>query len=349
MAARSRMRHGRRGHADAHTCGDPARVLPHLYIGTTLTSRDVNLLRAVGITHLLNAGGTSNWAGSRLGLTLMQRDIADEVDCPLAPHLQPTFDFIEQARASSGACFVCSDRGISRCSAIAAYYLMRCERLSFTDAQAEIAEVRSCCCPNSGFVRELNALSPKFAESGGRSPRGSGLLRSPRGQGARQPLPLLSDAARRARHARSSRNSETQWRVAIDPQQGHVVRVGIGRKGGGQESPRGSSQWRRDAAALTRNREAEKMEQALTEQWAQQDAETERRPRIFASQPGALYRGPLMPRQSPRGLAAGCTIGSNQGCLCQICFLNDTQQRARSARIKAQLDLPAEMQTSSFC
>eukprot|EP01043_Picozoa_sp_COSAG02_P096450 COSAG02_NODE_32743_length_511_cov_1.050971_1_plen_98_part_10 len=96
----SRMKHGRRGHLDAATCGDPARVTPHLLVGTTLISRDVNLLRAIGITHVLNAGGTSNWAGSRLGLELMQRDIADEPGWPLAPHLQETFEFIEQARVS---------------------------------------------------------------------------------------------------------------------------------------------------------------------------------------------------------------------------------------------------------
>ena len=371
------MKHGRRG-LDGATNGDPARVAPHLFVGTTLISRDVNLLRAIGITHVLNAAGMSDWTGSRLGLTLMQRNIADESDQPLAPHLQKTFDFIEQARASGGACFVCSDRGVSRSSAIAAYYLMRSEKMSFTDAMSEIIDVRACCCPNSGFVTELNALSDSFEQPRTTSRR-AGL------RGTASPptqLPLLSDAARRARDARSLRgDAGTRWRVGIDPKQGHVVRVGIetqGFRAGGGSTPRGGgggggggtqAAWgggsspRRDAMEQQRRRkEAREMEELLAAQWEQEQAQAQAQaqarrlgsPRDTAA--GGSFGGlflPPSPRQrgssGPRGLATGCTIGSHRGCLCQICFINDKPARARSARIKAEMAIHPDLAAlSSF-
>lgn len=372
----SRMKHGRRGHLDAATCGDPARVAQHLFVGTTLISRDVNLLRALGITHVLNAGGTSNWAGSRLGLELMQRDIADEpAGWPLAPHLQEAFQFIERARTSGGACLVCSDRGISRCSAVAAYYLMRSENMSFSDAMGEIIDVRSCCCPNSGFVTELNALSNQFEQK----------VSAPGSQHAERSsaparLPLLSEAARRARDSRSLRgDASTRWRVAIDSEQGHVVHVGIESDGfksgsGTGATPRNgdtlsaltASPRRANLEAQRGRKEARDIERLLAEQWEkeqrQQQEQAEAMQRIEDSRTasadcrvslGGFYLPLVSPRQrgdgGARGLAGGCTTGSHRGCLCQICFMNDATARARSARIKKQMDIHPDLaELSSF-
>eukprot|EP01043_Picozoa_sp_COSAG02_P130404 COSAG02_NODE_68072_length_251_cov_0.927632_1_plen_83_part_11 len=83
---------------------------------------------------------------------------------------------------------------------------MRSEKLSYPDAMSEIIDVRSCCCPNSGFVSELNALSAEFEQKA-----------TPRSQRAKRDaaparLPLLSEAARRARNARSLRgDAGTRW------------------------------------------------------------------------------------------------------------------------------------------
>lgn len=372
----SRMKHGRRGHLDAATCGDPARVASHLFVGTTLIARDVNLLRAIGITHVLNAGGTSNWMGTRLGLELMQRDLADEPGWALAPHLQETYAFIDRARASGGACLVCSDRGISRCGAIAAYYLMRSEKISYTDAMSEIIEVRSCCCPNSGFVSELNALSDVFEQKVPAAPSS----RRTKRDAAPAHLPLLSEAARRAHHARSLRgDSTTRWRVGIDPKLGHVVRVGIESDGfrsgsgvapmmmpirGGALGTLGTSRGRADLEAQRRRKEAREMEQLLTEHWEQEQRQQQQKAKAMqrSGSPrngaggrevlGGMYT-PASPRlrgiSSARGLAAGCTIGSHRGCLCQICFMNDATARARSARLKNEVDIHPDLAAlSSF-
>ena len=385
MANVSRLQHGRRGVLDAATCGDPARVAAHLYVGSTVISRDVNLLRAIGITHVLNTGGTSNWAGSRLGLSLMQRDIADEHGWPLAPHLDETFEFIDSARTSGGACFVCSDRGVSRCAAIAAYYLMRSERLAFSDALHEVIEVRSCCCPNASFVTELDALSSQFEKKALGAAQPGQSVRSR----ASTQLPLLHDAARRARELARMPESNTRWRVGVDAKQGHVVHVGIGRQGfteavgarTGSLTPRAgmfatqqmSGRAKREELEAQRARKAARdMERHLTSRWEQeqreqQEAEAKRRaaspraplPPGVRSKPttvlGGMYAsqssrsGMAQQSSSPRGLvAAGCAIGSCRGCLCQICFLNDTPARARSARIKKEIDIHPDIKFSTF-
>ena len=385
MANVSRLKHGRRGVLDAASCGDPARVAPHLYVGTTLISRDVNLLRAIGITHVLNAGGTSDWAGSRLGLSLMQRDLADEPGWPLQPHLDATFAFIDSARTSGGACFVCSDLGISRCAAIAAYYLMRSESMAFSDSLHEVIEVRACCCPNASFVKELNALSSQFEKKG----RGA----AQPGQSARSrastQLPLLSDAARRARELARMPESNTRWRVGVDAKQGHVVRLGIGRQGftdavvnrTGSRTPRAAMfatqqmsgrAKRQELEAQRARKETRDMERHLASRYEQeQQAEVEAKRRAMSpraplppgvrSKPMTVLGGMYASQssRSPRGwgsssprnnnaVAAGCTIGSDRGCLCQICFINDTPARARSARIKKEVDIHPDINFSSF-
>ena len=248
---------------------------------------------------------------------------------------------------------------------------MRSQKLSYPDAMSEIIDVRSCCCPNSGFVLELNALSAEFEQKATPQSR-----RAKRGA-APAHLPVLSDAARRARDSRSLRgDAGTRWRVGIDPQQGHVVRVGIESDGFRSGHGVGSTQTRGEALfgvrrqvdveAQRRRKEAREMEQLLEQQWEQQQRQQQQRAEAMqrAGSPrnraagstlglGGMYVPPASPRQrgssSACSLAAGCTIGSHRGCLCQICFINDTAARARSARIMQQMDIHPDLAAlSSF-
>ena len=82
---------GRRGMGCNMTNPDPARVLEHLWVGTTRASGNLKLLQACGVTHVLNVGGTANWEGSRHGLELMQRDLPDEPSAELVDHLGECF------------------------------------------------------------------------------------------------------------------------------------------------------------------------------------------------------------------------------------------------------------------
>jgi hypothetical protein len=247
-----------------------------------------------------------------------------------------------------------------------------------------VIEVRSCCCPNASFVTELNALSSQFERQGPGAPQPGQSARSR----ASTQLPLLNDAARRARELARMPDSNTRWRVGVDAKQGHVVRVGIGRQGftdavssrTGSRTPRVgmfatqqmSGRRKQTELELQRARkEARDMERHLTARWEQEqrkerNAQANRRaaspraplPPGVRSKPSVL--GGIYARQSsvslmgqdsgtPRSLVAvGCTIGSDRGCLCQICFINDRPARARSARIKKEIDVHPDIAFSSF-
>eukprot|EP01047_Picozoa_sp_COSAG01_P064574 COSAG01_NODE_8571_length_2736_cov_1.293895_1_plen_220_part_00 len=152
----------RRGHN-----ATPAQISEHLFVASTdaLSHQQAPLLRSLSITHILHAAGTTNWTGARQGLQLMQRDITDDPGCDLSPHLQETYAFIEAAREAGGRCLVCSERGISRCASVAAHYLMRAEKLTCKAALERVLRARESCCPNGGFVAQLERAGRELARA----------------------------------------------------------------------------------------------------------------------------------------------------------------------------------------
>eukprot|EP00775_Hariotina_reticulata_P009813 gene9813-9971_t len=131
----------------------PGKIRNHLYIGSKETERCLTALQAVGITHILQAGGElrptfpDNFVYKHLS-------VGDEDDEDLVAEFKDAFEFIEEGR-KQGAVLVHCAQGMSRSGTIAIGYLMWRERLSYETALAHVQQARPVVDPNEGFTLQL--------------------------------------------------------------------------------------------------------------------------------------------------------------------------------------------------
>jgi predicted protein tyrosine phosphatase len=125
--------------------------------------KDVERLKEVGITHILNAASMELYSGNP-GLRQLQKlftvkalECRDSEDCNLSIHFHDLADFIQNGREQGSVVVHCA-AGISRASTSACAYLMIKEHLSLEAALQKVHSVRKIVHPNSGFWRQLRDL-----------------------------------------------------------------------------------------------------------------------------------------------------------------------------------------------
>lgn len=85
-------------------------------------------------------------------------ELADVDSADMAPHLEPVYAFIEEARAAGHAVLVHCGAGVSRSATLCIAYLMRRHRWPAHKALAFAKAARSLVSPNDGFWRTLCTL-----------------------------------------------------------------------------------------------------------------------------------------------------------------------------------------------
>eukprot|EP00882_Tetradesmus_deserticola_P001541 GHRQ01001663.1.p1 GENE.GHRQ01001663.1~~GHRQ01001663.1.p1 ORF type:complete len:239 (+),score=51.99 GHRQ01001663.1:131-847(+) len=135
-------------------CNDPPCMLrAGLFIGSSETETNLAALRAVGITHILQAG--AELAPSHAEQFMYKKlQLSDEEDEDLISVSQEACDFINDGR-KSGAVLVHCSQGVSRSAAVLIAYLMSHGRLSFDTALSHVQQVRPNADPNPGFRLQL--------------------------------------------------------------------------------------------------------------------------------------------------------------------------------------------------
>lgn len=139
-------------------------VIPErLFISSFQVAGDLERLRQVGITHIVNAAGDicdNKFPGQFQYLTYYLKDVNSE-DISLL--FYRTLEWIEQAINSGGRVLVHCREGVSRSATMVIAYLMwKCD-LSFDAAHERIRRVRSVCNPNTGFTCQLLRLGKKLS------------------------------------------------------------------------------------------------------------------------------------------------------------------------------------------
>jgi len=139
------------------------KIAPGFYICGVDALRDVERLKELGITHILNAASMELYA-AREGLGRLEKlftvkalECRDSEDCNLSVHFRDLADFIEKGRQEGGVVVHCA-AGISRASTSACAYLMIKEHLSLEAALHKVHSVRKVVHPNDGFWRQLRDL-----------------------------------------------------------------------------------------------------------------------------------------------------------------------------------------------
>ena len=141
----------------------PVEVTPGVYVGSVGAAKNVDGLRALGVTHVLCVCNGMPAGGFAPRGTFVHRsiEIRDSVDADIAEHFETTREFIRDALARGGRVLVHCFQGRSRSVAVCAMFMM-CERgMTLKEAMTAIRAVRPRAMPNSGFMRALEALDAR--------------------------------------------------------------------------------------------------------------------------------------------------------------------------------------------
>lgn len=133
----------------------PSEIEPYLYIGSKRDAASHETLKALAVTHVLNATPDCPCYHEHDGLSYLRLAIKDCWNQDLPSHFEAAFAFIEDARQSGGKVMIHCTAGISRSAAIAIAYLMHARRLSVSEAYALVKSKRPVISPNLDFMGEL--------------------------------------------------------------------------------------------------------------------------------------------------------------------------------------------------
>jgi len=141
------------------------RVAPGLFIAAVGGAKNLEAIRAAGITHIVNASPlVPCFHEGSPGLEYRRVDVYDTADADLAAHFAPVSAHIAGALAGGGAVLVHCYAGQSRSAALVAAHLMLAGGLTLGGALEAVRAGRPAACPNLGFIAQLKRLERRAAE-----------------------------------------------------------------------------------------------------------------------------------------------------------------------------------------
>ncbi|KAJ1628935.1 protein-tyrosine phosphatase-like protein [Pavlovales sp. CCMP2436] len=142
----------------------PQEVSPGLYIGSVGAARNLEALKAAGITAVVCA---TSEAAPYFPETLkyLHIKVRDEAGVRISKHFDDSFAFIERGLFGGGAVLVHCVVGRSRSGTLVAAYLMRKYGLTMGAALEQIRRVRPQVAPNPSFAIQLLRLEKTLREA----------------------------------------------------------------------------------------------------------------------------------------------------------------------------------------
>lgn len=138
-----------------------AMVTESLAVGSQDVAADFHLLKAHGISHVVNVASQvpNHFPKS---FNYLSVEVLDLPDCKIVDHFDRIFDFIDKAIENGGKVFVHCNAGISRSTTVIIGYLIRTHKITLEDALKKVKAVRSGTKPNQGFMAQLVDYQLKF-------------------------------------------------------------------------------------------------------------------------------------------------------------------------------------------
>ena len=155
-----------------HTLQADGSSTPCVLLGNEDTAKDLQLLKSLGITHIVTA---SESVGQLFpaDFTYHEVPLSDDRATDLSPFLTPCANFMQQALANPhNRVYVHCKVGTSRSVSLLLFYMMRERHYSLRNALLHVMHVRSSnprapySHPNMGFMRQLIACEKLMSGDG---------------------------------------------------------------------------------------------------------------------------------------------------------------------------------------
>ncbi|CAF1257200.1 unnamed protein product [Didymodactylos carnosus] len=128
-----------------------------LYLGSAPTSKNINGLKTLNITHIVNLAGKCHFPSDFIYGEFHIPDRSESTE-KFDEHLEPLLKFIDEARTTPGhnsRVLVHCQGGISRTPTIAIIYLMHSLHMTLNDAFQLVQEKRPNMRPNTDHLKKL--------------------------------------------------------------------------------------------------------------------------------------------------------------------------------------------------
>lgn len=141
------------------------KIFPNLWLGSVYAAVDTNMLRELGITHVVMVLPRSLNVRKALedaNLKVLQIQVNDDPDEPLVTQYHQTVNnFIEDASRGGGCVLVHCMAGVSRSASLVVAHVMTVKGWSLERALTHVKAARPCIEPNEGFLRQLAELDAR--------------------------------------------------------------------------------------------------------------------------------------------------------------------------------------------
>lgn len=144
-------------------------VFKGIYLGEGSMARKPDVLKSLGVTHIVNAAhgskynqvNTSPEFYQDFNITFHGIPALDIMTYKILPHLRPAAEFILKAHQDEGVVYVHCQQGVSRSATVVLAYLMLHHNYPLIEAVYTIREKREIF-PNDGFLKQLCVLQKEL-------------------------------------------------------------------------------------------------------------------------------------------------------------------------------------------
>ncbi len=143
------------------TSAEPAVVMPHLLLGSAAHGENVDMLKRLGVTRVINCAEgdvpTAHYSKLReAGIDVVGFSSSDSAAYPLMErHLDYVIDIVKASAAEGGRCLIHCQAGVNRSGALAIAALVETSGVSLVEAAKRVKRARGRVCTNQGFQRQL--------------------------------------------------------------------------------------------------------------------------------------------------------------------------------------------------
>ena len=130
-------------------------ILPFLFVSGEAVARNLSLLKAKGITHIINCAGIECRNHFESEFQYVTIKLADSKTSRIDRYVHVLINEIESVRKSGGRVLIHCWQGVSRSTSFVVAYLMWKNNIDFENAKCLVRKVRNVTRPNMGFQCQL--------------------------------------------------------------------------------------------------------------------------------------------------------------------------------------------------